>query len=328
MLRRNLFLFIPILIIGLGNFVCVEALTVHADTREGIAKKVSCITIPKSGTHLLLKCLAFMGVPYKYDRELPQEKWYKKDRPLNLLPPPNHFKGYGHPYVDGQMPGGLTYFSSDGKVQYSTTNFVKHKNPLYIYSHFAYTPEFDNYLNKLKCRKFLMIRDPRAMVVSFANMVKHGFVPGESTDFELLLLDLIDGRRKNYIPWAVSRHHSYPTIWDMGICQYYRTYLPFIGTDNCLMVRFEDLVGKKGGGSDIKQFETINKIAKHLNISVDNTKILEITQNLFGGSTTFNSGQIDGWKKYFTPQVKKAFKAVSGANKLLIDLGYEKNSNW
>lgn len=304
-----------VFITQLGCFAKSSRIDVPANRVEGVYKKVLCVTAPKCGTHLLIKCLAFMGLPYKYDNNPPYQRWYERDKPKNLLPPPNHFKGFDHPYVDGPLP--LRLLRS-----------YKGKSTVYKWTHFAYTPEFDRFLDTQKIKKFLMIRDPRAMLVSFANMVKVGFEPGQEVDLELLILDLIDGRKKNYISWGVSRHCNYPTVWEIGICNFYRTYLPFIGSNNCLTVRFEDLVGRQGGGSDTKQFEMINKIAKHLNMSVNNDKILEIIHNLFGGSTTFNSGQIDGWKKYFTPEVKKAFKAVKGANKLLIDMGYEKNENW
>lgn len=277
-------------------------------------KKVQCIMPPKCGTHLLLKALAGMGLPYLYNENFPFERWYKRDKPRNTLPPPNHYKGFWHPYVDGPMP--------------HDTWKMRNKREFYLWTHFAYTPHYDKFLDTYKTTKFLMLRDPRAMLTSFVNMVKEGFEPGQEIAHELLLLDLIDGRKKNYIPWAVSRHSSYPTMWEIGICEFYKSYLPFIGSKNCLCVKFEDLVGAKGGGSDVLQANAIKQIAEHVNVTLGDKKMLELIGALFGGSTTFKQGQIDGWKKYFTPTVKQAFKKVPGANQLLIDLGYEKDSNW
>ncbi len=60
--------------------------------------------IPKCGTHLLIKSLALMGLPYKYDDVYPFEKWYQSNKRKNKLPPPRHHKGFWHPFVDGPMP--------------------------------------------------------------------------------------------------------------------------------------------------------------------------------------------------------------------------------
>jgi len=43
-------------------------------------------------------------------------------------------------------------------------------------------------------------------------------------------------------------------------------------------------------------------------------------------STTFRSGQIGEWKEYFTPEHKQLFKEIAG--QMLIDLGYETDMNW
>ncbi len=281
------------------------------------ATKIMLITIPKSGTHLLHKCLSLIDrekMPFGYKMELPFQEWYEVLKPQNSLPPPDHWKGPFHPSMIHTSVDEVKKSYSYRKNHYSF--------------HTYYTEDYNNFLDAKHFKKILLLRDPRAVLVSFANMVKDGFEPHHKINFEDLLLDLIDGRQQHYISWAASKNHAYPVIWEIGLCAFYRLYLPFIETKNCLTLRFENLVGKMGGGSAKLQRAEIAKILKHLNMYVDDKKIEYAMSNLFGDSTTFNQGTIDGWKKHFTPRIKAAFKAVPDANKLLVLLGYEKNLDW
>lgn len=296
----------------------VAELSVSTNNSSKKEKKVVCIMVPKCGTHLLLKCLSLLDherMPFKYVGTLYPERRYRRDQAYNKLPPPNHYKGSEHPLVEGKLPWILVH-----NIKTSTSNHFWH--------HFAYTREYDAFLDSKNALKFLMLRDPRAMLVSFAFMVKEGFEPGQEIDLESLMLDLIDGRKQHYIKWGVSRHASYPIMWEIGITEFYKTYLPFIRSKNCMVVKFEHLVGSRGGGSDDLQANEIRKIAKHVGMTASDRHIADVVTELFGGSSTFREGKIDGWKKYFTPEVTRAFKAMPGACELLIALGYEKNRNW
>ena len=296
----------------IGENVCLNQLSAPAK------KTVVCIMLPKCGTHLLCKCIAYFGDPlmrYGYETRILPDEMITTLRSLNKLPPPHHYKGrYDIPSV-GPMPLFL-----EEKIEKLPSKL--------FWTHFSYTSQFDQFLDSKNITKFLMMRDPRAMAVSEAFMIQKGYEKGEYVDLELLLLDLIDGRKKNYIPWGVVVHECYPVIWDMGICAYYKTFLPFMKSKNCVTVRFEDLVGEMGGGSQEMQTKEIQKIAQHVGVTIDLKQAEGIGKELFGGTGTFREGKIDGWKQHFTPAVKAAFKAVQGANQLLIDLGYEKDAMW
>ncbi len=286
------------------------------EVQKLLQKPVMLITIPKSGTHLLEKSLYLMDSKifcYNYHRKKNFLYWWKKNKSRSNSPL-NHWKGNLHPLI---VPKIISYIKSS--YSYKKTAYR---------SHLYYNNEYDKFLNSKNFRKILLLRDPRAVLVSFANMVKDGFESDHYIDFEDLLLDLIDGRQKHYIPWAASKHSAYPFIWKVGMFDFYKKYLPFIDTKNCLIVRFENLVGAKGGGSDEFQAHEIKLIAQHVGLALDDTKVAEIMRDLFGESATFYQGTVDGWKKYFTPTIKEAFKNVPGADELLIALGYEKDTNW
>lgn len=278
--------------------------------------KVMLITIPKSGTHLLEKCLHFLDAErlnYAYNETFKfDERWDRNKQ--NSQTPPDHWRGNLYPTEIPRIVEQIKRALGKPERAYK--------------AHMYYSEAFDTALDENKCQKILLLRDPRSVLVSLANMIKPGFEPEHTVDFNDLLLDLIDGRQQHFIAWGSSRHTAYPFIWEVGISSFYKHYLPFMGTKNCLTVRFEHLVGAAGGGSKELQEKAVGEIAAHVGVELTPEVLSFIQENLFGNTATFNQGTINGWKKYFTPEVKEAYKAVPGANQLLIELGYEHDELW
>jgi len=298
------------------------AFTAQLATSEVQAAKVVCMTVPKCGTHLLIKCISLLGVEgglYAGGQERvnvppPKGAWDMYDR-LNKFDPPHHFKGPLHVPTVGPFPKILE------------RSLRKNKKKRLFLSHWPYTPEAAELLQRSGTRNFFVIRDPRAMLVSMAFMLSKGW-HGESADPHQLMLDLIDGRQQHFIRWGVTVQQAYPLVWENGVTAFYRLYTPWMKEPGMYTVHFERLVGDKGGGSQEAQLQEIEAIAKHIGLTVSREKIIEVRNNLFGGTTTFREGNIDGWKKHFSPEMKEAFKKMPGANELLIELGYEKDNNW
>jgi len=283
--------------------------------------KVVCITMPKCGTHLLLKCISLFNVPglktsYNSQHSVKpspaSEELYKQ---LNQFDPPYHFKGRLHVPTVGPLPQRLV------------SRMLKTNKKLF-WSHWPYTKEADRFFNEHTIGNFLIIRDPRAMLVSMAHMVKDGWHGEHANNVEDIIWDFIDGRQKHFIRWGVTVNEAYPLIWPLGVTDFYKLYLPWMKAPNFYTVRFEHLIGSKGNGSDDLQLQEIKNIANHIGVQLTPEKILHIRNQLFGGTTTFREGKTNGWQKVFTPEMKAAYKAVPGACELLIKLGYEKDANW
>lgn len=95
------------------------------------------------------------------------------------------------------------------------------------------------------------------------------------------------------------------------------------------LMRFEDLVGANGGGSDESQIRLILSLANKLHLSIVDYEGL--CKDLWGNEkgpkkVTFREGKIGGWKTAFTDEHKAAFKKQMGD--YLIQLGYEKDNDW
>ena len=60
---------------------------------------------------------------------------------------------------------------------------------------------------------------------------------------------------------------------------------------------------------------------------MDQEDLVSLSLRLFSDvSPTFRKAQIGGWKGYFTPEIKRLFKAVAGD--ALIQFGYENEDQW
>lgn len=233
-------------------------------------------------------------------------------------------------------------FSFTLKELYDTTN------DHFIVGHFRANAQKD--LVDKDCICFFNYRDPRDQVVSYAHHVlyvypEHPYLYSykNKTIDELLFMFINEGKESWWKRTNVK-----------NIKQGFELYLPWLKNPRFCAIRFEDLVGQKGGGSDEAQLHTLKMMAAHLGIKISgekrrniiedlnncvqkakkltNQELSAIADNLFGGSApgsqfhTFRAGQIGSWKSHFNENHKKCFKKVAG--KLLIDLGYESDFNW
>lgn len=88
-----------------------------------------------------------------------------------------------------------------------------------------------------------------------------------------------------------------------------------------LTLRFEDLVGPKGGGTRDRQVTAIVALARHIGMAVSPEEAEEIGEAMFGRGLTFRRGQIGAWREYFSKTVLDEFYSISGD--AIRDMGYE-----
>jgi len=113
----------------------------------------------------------------------------------------------------------------------------------------------------------------------------------------------------------------------VSITQMYHSMLAWEKALNFIMVRFEDLVGPKGGGDLEQQHLAIRRILNHLGYGDVRQEVIErIGESAFGKSGTFRRGKAAAWREAFTADEVELFKTYAGD--LLIDLGYENTPNW
>jgi sulfotransferase 6B1 len=106
----------------------------------------------------------------------------------------------------------------------------------------------------------------------------------------------------------------------------YRQFLGWQDADNAMMVKFEDLVGPRGGGSAEAQRRTVEQVARHVGLEPDERLMRTVEENIFGESKTFRKGQIGGWREEFSEEHARAAREIAGP--LLVELGYEAGPGW
>lgn len=258
-------------------FLC-SAFSLYASEEKQIHPKPILVTVPKSGTHLATKVIGRLTGHGVF--------WHS----------PRHYPV--KPHIDVE------------------TDFDFHdKKGVYHHLFRQFDCVRDDHTGRFA--KFIIIRDPRDVLVSTVNWVSVGrwYTSKQYQDwfntlsFEEQLRAVMEFPEEFY---SIRFYLSQALLWmqepDVFVC------------------RFEDLVGPEGGGDRERQEQAIHDIAAHLGIKVSNWKISKIADELFGKSPTFRKGQIGKWREYFSEENIALCKKIFG--QMLIDLGYETDLNW
>jgi hypothetical protein len=164
----------------------------------------------------------------------------------------------------------------------------------------------------------VLLRDPRDVVVSVTHWM-HWIKE------HLVCEDWIH----EYATWpleeqiAFALQHSSDQTGTQTLAQ---NLIRWMQDPSVLVIRFEDLVGPKGGGDLQRQRTAIKALAKHIKCPLTDAQIDQIADSIFGNTPTFREGKIGSWKNHFTPYHIEFCKEVLGRE--LIELGYENNNDW
>ncbi len=240
------------------------------------------LSIPKSGTHLLMKCIKLLS-----DAE---------------------FKFTG----DVTIPRYIDVCLSNLSAQ------------TVLVSHVPHTDDFSSVIRKHHAKALFIYRDPRDQLVSYAHYIRNNDCSRAPHQAWPMAKNMSFNEIINSLITEKELYHFFPGI--TGVDDFYKALMPWVHFKGCLVIRFEDLIGSQGGGSQEVQYATIKAIAHYLDIPLTEDKIQYVINNLFGGGSAFRLGQIGSWKTTFNKQQVETFNKVAG--QLLIDLGYEKDEAW
>lgn len=174
---------------------------------------------------------------------------------------------------------------------------------------------------------YFIFRDPRDVVVSHvfyvtdmeARHVHHAYYQS-LPDFDTRLKVSILGRPDSGIEFP-------------NIAERFAPYMDWLSQPEVLTIHFEDLIQDRAA--------TLNRILDHFLVRVledpavlrgtlrtSRSLILSSLESSINPtkSPTFRSGRTGEWKRHFNEEHKRLFKDTAGD--LLIQLGYEKSSDW
>ena len=259
----------------------------------------------KSGTHLLSDCVSFMPKMAFSGRHFTLEEFALPGEDAWREP---FGRSHERPRIDAAR----------------LERFLRRCPPgMFATGHVRWSDSLQHMLDRLGYRTILLVRDPRDIAVSLvAHIMRerhhflHDYYAGAFSD---------DGAR---LMAAIAGFEAPPDIPPQpSIGQYYAGYISWLVDDRALAVRFEDLVGRRGGGDEATQLDSIKKIARHVDRDVDDDMAYAIAERMYSSSSsTFRKGQIGDWRNHFQDEHRDVFKDLAGD--VLIRLGYESNSAW
>ncbi len=168
-----------------------------------------------------------------------------------------------------------------------------------------------DFIQKNHMNLVLIIRDPRDLVTAIARC--------ETKKITSELIDDIinfPGKHLSKVACDFPYFLKYSSFLEV-----YEEYLEWDQYPFAYIVRFEDLIGEKGGGSKERQIQEILNIASHIGKPLSFDEACSVASELFGGTPTFKQGKIQDWKKHFSEENLKTFNRLNGD--LLEIIGYE-----
>ena len=166
-------------------------------------------------------------------------------------------------------------------------------------AHLPFDPAYASLLEGV--RTLFVVRDPRDMAVSLAHYIESRgdhplhFAYGERPD----------ERSRISSPSSATRRRARRRRRSRACSPDSRGWLE----SGALVVRFEDLIGARGGGDDDAQARTLREIYDYLGVEL----APGVGERLFSSaSPTFRKGQIGGWRQAFDPELEALFEREAG----------------
>lgn len=197
-----------------------------------------------------------------------------------------------------------------------------------VRAHLPFDPQILKILKEREYTRFLIYRDLRDIAASRAEYI--------IKEKRVYLYDLyrnhLCSRDKRLMACINGIYPGTPfgsNLSQPPIGQDFSKWHGWLSDPDTLCVRFEDLVGSRGGGSDEVRFKTIGKIFEKIGIEISAAEIekrFSAEQLDPRAMHTFRKGRIGGWREFYKNEHIEAFKR--SADRYLIELGYEKDTNW
>ena len=267
-------------------------------------KKIFINTVPHSGTHFLSSLLENIG----YEHAIFKHTFY-----------------YGKPFYRRIQKAGINWrtakllkekikvfekknvpvsVSAPVKITKSTyASLFKALSPgQFIIGHVPFSIEAQNAQKKYVDISITIIRDPRDMIFSMIRHIKerrqhHGFN---------YLFNVLTNDTDRFFAIAEGYENSFGKM--IGVEEMLISMLNWQTNKSNICVRFEDIIGKKGGGESYLQLKTMNTLLSFIGQNLSNENLEKLVEETFGKSSTFRKGQIYGWKDVLNNENNEKFE--------------------
>jgi len=240
-------------------------------------------SIPKAGTHLLSSALEQNTPLFNSRRHVQMHK-------INQLAPS------GQKTLD---------------VELDANAFAKHvhrvRDGQFFSAHMFHDPAIEDVLAMNGIRTIFVVRDPRDILLSTLHYIKglrrhhlHKLYTEVVTDLDDQIAVELEGRSEE--------PYQRPLKYRL------QQYLGWTSSSSVLTVRFEDLIGARGGMSDKARDEAYARLSDHLGLAV-------VPRATSTNSPTFRKGMGFGWRGELTEAQARRINNACGEE--INSLGYE-----
>jgi sulfotransferase 6B1 len=217
--------------------------------------------------------------------------------------------------------GHLDISQSDDEL---VARLVDLQGPVWCTAHLPFREPFAFMLSRFQQKHFVMIRDPRDVAVSFTSYVVREQQHALHSHYAALPSD---GERLMTTLRGISESNQIGDLQLDDIGKTVQKFRAWLAIGAACEIRFERLVGPRGGGSHQDQISEIDRILDYLQLRLSREEISRVADQCFDRqSGTFRKGQIGDWQNHFSAEHKALCKEVAGD--LLIDLRYERDLLW
>lgn len=273
--------------------------------------KVFINSLPKSGTHLVSKFMDLLGQKLRKDPVFSLATlWYGFNPVRNIH---KFLTRYCFFFRKTRGVNFDIYNDSESVLLSFTKKELQRINDdEYVCGHLPYSKKLADLLFADDYKVIHIIRNPRDVAVSFVNysLDKDFWYADEFKKYNMMqdkIIALLKGMKKRFFYIKGCRAFQFNAVAD--IRQGVNNCSGWLQDERVCFVRFEDLIGPKGGGDSAVQEKTIKRILAYLEIEVTDEKVETIKESIYDkNAKTFSKGQIDSWKEVFNEEVEKVYR--------------------
>jgi len=259
-------------------------------------------SVPKSGTHMLMRLLGLFGIPripkWHFDPVWTRERSWLRRICMQA------------PGIGTRVPIGQGVEVSSAWLRWLLRRMP---DPSLLPAHVGYSGTLWELLRGEGVGAVCIVRDPRDVVVSHASfLMEQGKKKVTRRPEHRALVALPDHSARMLA--LLRGHPGTPSVGER-----FNEFLGWQRQPGVCFVRFEDLVGPAGGGKEDVQRGEIERVAAYLGLELGSEALDAVQEAVYGGTKTFRKGVAGRWREEFGPE---HLEAAAELTPILEQLGY------
>jgi len=177
----------------------------------------------------------------------------------------------------------------------------------YMSAHLIWCSDVSALLHQKECRMVTILRDPRAVALSDAKYLAaskrhplHDRVLSEFPDLDDRINAVITGFQ--------------PKRGSLGLeclAERFERYLGWLDDEHTCVIRYEELVGPRGGGSLAQQHAAVDRVLRYLGVPNDAALTRQVADAAYSTtSATFQQSQIEGRRDELSRQQRQLIEST------------------